>query len=73
MLFNLGKEATLMLLEGTKNAIPFNIVFASLIVLIFLYNRVPISLTIGWYLGILLISMVRWLFADKILTTISLK
>lgn len=66
MIFKLGKEATLLLMEGSKRAIPFNIILASLLALI-LYHQVPFLLISGWYCGILIISFIRWNFCRRII------
>ncbi|CAM2840084.1 two component response regulator with GGDEF domain [Legionella steigerwaltii] len=66
MIFKLGKEAIVLLIEGSKKAIPFNIILASLLALI-IYPHVPFYLVSIWYCGILLISLIRWLFCRHII------
>ncbi|WP_284498331.1 GGDEF domain-containing protein [Legionella maioricensis] len=56
------KEAVLLLYQGSARAIPFNIVLASLLAGDLIYHRMPQILIGLWFLGIFLISALRWCF-----------
>ena len=65
MRFELGEESVLLLMEGSKKAIPFNIILASLLALDLRYNHAPLLLVGGWFLAIIIMSLVRWHFCQK--------
>ncbi|MBN9226306.1 MULTISPECIES: GGDEF domain-containing protein [Legionella] len=66
MIFELSNEGTVQLLEGSKKAIPFNIILATLLAII-IYHQVPFLLVSVWYVGILLISFIRCFFCCHII------
>jgi diguanylate cyclase (GGDEF)-like protein len=67
MRLELGKEAAILLVEGSKRAIPFNIILGTLLALDLIYNQVPLFLVISWYLAIVLISLIRFFFCRQII------
>ena len=56
------KEAVLLLYQGSLRAIPFNIVLAALLACDLIYNEMPPLLIGFWFLGVFLISVLRWFF-----------
>lgn len=61
------KESMTLLFEGSRRAIPFNIILATLLAFDLIYNDVPILIIGGWFSGILFISLVRSFFCWKII------
>lgn len=66
MFIDEGKEAVLLLMQGSKKAIPFNVFIASLLALDLIYNHVPHILVASWFLAIIIISLIRWRFCVHI-------
>ncbi len=56
------EEKSLLLLEGSLRAIPFNIVLSSLLAAILLYHDTPVALVGFWLFSIVLVSLIRWFF-----------
>lgn len=65
VLFKLDKESFNLLMEGSKNAVLFNIILAFLLSLILIYDKVPLSLVGGWLAAIIIINLIRWFFCKK--------
>jgi diguanylate cyclase (GGDEF)-like protein len=63
-----NKEAVNLLADGSLKAIPFNVILASLLLAILVYNQVPLPLTLGWFVAIVVISLIRWVFCTKLAT-----
>ena len=67
MIFEEGREATLLLIHGSRKAIPFNIFLSLLLALDLRYNHVPILFVGGWFLTIVIISLIRWYFCGHVI------
>lgn len=59
------------LLDNSLRSIPFNIVVAALLAMLFFYNQVPILLILSWFSAIVLISLIRWFFSKKAMKEIT--
>lgn len=55
------EECYLLLLENSLKSIPFNVIVGSIIFAYLLYSKIPLAVSLTWFLLIFFISLVRWI------------